>query len=747
MAAPFTDHEHPIPPDGVPYRPAWDGDSASACVAWSAYLPDRMLLRARVNDAPSVVLASGEAVGPPAVIRAGGGGWVAAAPISAHKRWAVRCFAVTEGGEREELAPFADGEQLIESVRLARGDAGLFAAAAAAGGAATLFRRAAEGGDWDKVFAAPVGLHAARPAVHVDGMGAPLLAYDGWDGAGYGVYLQTAAGVVEVSHGLPGWHLAPDVLCAADGAVWLAWVRVTDICSPEGVVDSLNQIVVARVEATADGLDVRRRRTVDELSHGLTDTSPKPEGVWGYLGRRRHPMLVNAGGRPFLVWEQKRNHHGGTRENVGVLWERLLDRDRIGEAAPAHCGALGYEIAGSKESSGREYRFACYRGAHSDEREVLVLRHGRNLSQVLPRYPASMWRGWSAVSTPVEPSAPTRPEVHVDGRCYRLYWFDLHCHSVLSADAEGEVDECYRTARHKAGIDGILVTDNDHYVVPLSHMEWRTNLALADELYEPGSFVPLIGYEWTCRPFVRGQQIVDHRSVFLGRSTQNIVRWSEVGADAQALYSFVAEHDGFVHAHHQSWNLLGHPVEANVEAASSWDAYLHRDPSGYHAALEAGHRIGLIGGSDEHRRNPGLGGALTGVWAEELTRESIMEALAAHRCFATAGRKPTVWMTANGAPMGRRVRADRVDFQIVLETAEPMQSVSLIRDGATISAWDCVDKTRVEVQYADVPGAGPHWYYVTITFPGKDYDRRELPASLQQARGPFAWTSPIWVDA
>jgi hypothetical protein len=747
MAAPFTDYQHPIPPEGVPYQPAWDGSGNDACLAWSAFLPDHMLLRARVGDGSSVVLASGDAVGAPGVVRGGGGGWVVAAPILNDGRWAVRCFAVTEGGEREELPSFAEGEGLVESVRLAPGDPGPFAAAAAADGTATLLRWTAGSASWEPQFAAPTSLHAERPAVHVDGLGAPVLAYDGWDGSGYGVYLQTATAVMEVSHGLPGWHLTPDVLCAADGAIWLAWVRVTDIRSPEGVVDSQNEIVVARVEAGKDGLHLRRRRIVDELSHGLTDTSPRPEGVWGYLGRRRHPMLVHAGGRPFLVWEQKRNHSGGTRDNVGVLWERVLEAEAVGEAAPAHCGALGYEVAGSKESADRDYWVACYRGAHTDEREVLLLRRGRNLSQVLPRYPASMWRGWTPVATPVEPTAPARPEVYVNGRCYRLYWFDLHCHSVLSADAEGEVDECYRTARRKAGIDGILITDNDHYLVPLSQMEWHTNLALAEELYEPGGFLPLIGYEWTSRPFVGKRQVVDHRSVLLGRPAQDIVRWNEAAGNAEALYSFVAQHDGFVHAHHQRWDLLGHPVEANVEAASSWDAYLHRDPSVYHEALDAGHRIGLIGGSDEHRRNPGLGGALTGVWAEELTRESVMEALAAHRCFATAGRKPSVWITANGAPMGGRLAADRIDFQIAVEAAEPMQSAALIRDGERIREWDCAGDTALASEHQDLPGAGTHWYYLAITYPGRDYDRRELPANLQQARGPFAWTSPIWVDA
>ena len=50
-----------------------------------------------------------------------------------------------------------------------------------------------------------------------------------------------------------------------------------------------------------------------------------------------------------------------------------------------------------------------------------------------------------------------------------------------------------------------------------------------------------------------------------------------------------------------------------------------------------------------------MGGALTGVWAEALTREALFEALWARRCFATNGARVMLDVRVNGMPMGSEV--------------------------------------------------------------------------------------------
>ena len=73
-------------------------------------------------------------------------------------------------------------------------------------------------------------------------------------------------------------------------------------------------------------------------------------------------------------------------------------------------------------------------------------------------------------------------------------------------------------------------------------------------------------------------------------------------------------------------------------------------------ALKRGHRMGFIGSTDEHGGAPGdgvtflnpLGAGLACVWAPELSRESIFDALRDRWCYATTGARIVLKFTVNG---------------------------------------------------------------------------------------------------
>ena len=61
-----------------------------------------------------------------------------------------------------------------------------------------------------------------------------------------------------------------------------------------------------------------------------------------------------------------------------------------------------------------------------------------------------------------------------------LFWADTHCHSVLSADAEGELDELAAFGRDIAGLDIMAIVDNDYYPYKaLTGAEWESLQATA----------------------------------------------------------------------------------------------------------------------------------------------------------------------------------------------------------------------------------------------------------------------------
>ena len=66
-------------------------------------------------------------------------------------------------------------------------------------------------------------------------------------------------------------------------------------------------------------------------------------------------------------------------------------------------------------------------------------------------------------------------------------------------------------------------------------------------------------------------------------------------------------------------------------------------------ALEKGYQVGFTAGSDDHKGRPGAAppgsgsfgvyGGLTCIYASELTREGLWEALKARRCYGTTGQR------------------------------------------------------------------------------------------------------------
>ena len=112
--------------------------------------------------------------------------------------------------------------------------------------------------------------------------------------------------------------------------------------------------------------------------------------------------------------------------------------------------------------------------------------------------------------------------------------------------------------------------------------------------------------------------------------------------------------------------------------------------------LARGLRFGFVGSSDTHRGYPGAyGEGVVGIWAPELSRAAIFEAIRRRRTYATTGERIAVEFAINGRPMGSELpfTSDR-QIDIRVEGQDTIQMIELVRSGQVIERHFPADDRR-----------------------------------------------------
>lgn len=533
--------------------------------------------------------------------------------------------------------------------------------------------------------------------------------------------------------------LFPAVLFAPDATPWVVMIRTEDVENQDGVIDQRNAIMAARRESDTWVID-----EVADLAYGLL---PK-NGVWGYPGKRRHPYLVpDSDGGIWVMWERKEPHDGGTtivsgilmgRKFAGGTWEdpvRLVEEAYM-DYVPDESGVIDGEII-----------VAAQRGVPSDEPgrgEVVVLSVEIEDSPVQPE--DTGFEGWETVNlADREFFTPGDRSLELDGEDFHLLFGDPHSHTGLSEDAEGDLVEMISYARDKAQLDYVAITDNDYiYGGRLSDRSWRETMEQGQAWSEDGQFIVIPAYEWTQRRW--GSTKPQHRSILFESYDQPMLRWYDAGFGLDvdpfiALLSWIQGTSGIMNTQHARFELSDSDRECNMEVICGWGDYINRSDC-FHEHLNAGHRVGFVGTSDGHRRTPGLGGGITGLWVREFTLPGIIDAFRENRCYATAGARIGLKFWINDAFMGQSVQpAGEYTARISVQAPKEIETLQIIGDGTTLATLTDLPATFDE----QIPGLREcAWYYAKVTMPG---GFPEYPSNIAPAEGPWAWSSPVFVKS
>lgn len=581
-----------------------------------------------------------------------------------------------------------------------------------------------------------------RPRLAVDKSGKIFLAADVYSQKSFGIYVkilnQAESSWEQVSPApLPNeWHMFPSIISDANGEIWISWLKEKFV-ERELVMGCSHSACGARYrdrkwEQLKDGESFE----LADLNFGLLPV----KRYFGYDGLRRYPRLFAVeNGDVWLFWEQQKDEK--------EIWENLANgylcarQYRHGEwSKPLLLCESGscFSIDEKNIYPASDLTFFVKDEHNSKSGNNFAIRKaGLEKLKKLNTPKAESWKAWK----PAEKIYSISPHIEIespsDGKL-KLFWGDLHCHSVLSPDAEGEPDELFHFARDIAKIDFSCICDNDFYpnkALLDSEVFYESSLAsgMTDE-----KFLALCGYEWTFHRPDKNRSF-NHRIIVFPPGRHKIGRRIDASARNQkAMRKFLEDNGFFAFPHHAYWKLFDSPWEWGVEVSSAWGTYII-DSETVYDALNAGKKFAFMGCSDSHRFMPGLSGALTGVYSEELSWEKISKAIRKRHTFATTGNRTALVFKCHDAIMGDSINIGSSPLlQWEIYPFTELEKLEIIKNGKVVFSSSA---TAGEWEDKEISN-GRNWYVLQAKEKGEHIRH---PHNVAMAWGKYAWSSPIWI--
>lgn len=292
---------------------------------------------------------------------------------------------------------------------------------------------------------------------------------------------------------------------------------------------------------------------------------------------------------------------------------------------------------------------------------------------------------------------------------YRLFWGDMHGQNV-EASGLGSMEDSLWFAQNIGMLDFTGWQGNDFEI---SDQNWENVKKALNIKYIPGKFVTFLGYEWSGVTSAGG----DHNVYFL-KDDEEIHRSSQwVYKDGSTYTGYGREDNGSdCYPISQLWgrfkgrqDVMGIPHVGGRPA--NFDFYNPNfikviEIHSHHGifdwfqdeAIKRKMKVGFIATSDDHTSRLGLSypvgtnsdsfgatfdvvSGLTAVYAKELTREGIWEALQARRCYASTNRRTILDFKVNEHMMGEEIDADGTcRLSLDIKASAPVDRVEMYRD-------------------------------------------------------------------
>ncbi len=322
---------------------------------------------------------------------------------------------------------------------------------------------------------------------------------------------------------------------------------------------------------------------------------------------------------------------------------------------------------------------------------------------------------------PAEPAATSQTRKN-------LYWGDLHNHNS-TGQIRGSLERTFEIAQNH--LDFFAFTPqsqwpdmreipggrNAQFVRGFGAVKanWERIVKLGNEVTKPGEFVAFHGYEVH---YNSG----DFHIVYPGEEGElvhlnDIKQWQDHARKTGSI--LIPHHPAYLpHWRGWDWKRLDPSVSPLVEMMSEHgNAESDRAPIRYirHSLggrytkstvqwlWKTGAQVGIVASTDDHLGHPGAyGQGLAAVYAESLTRESIMEALKARRTYAVNADRIELNVRLNGHWMGETIGpASKRSIQVRVKGEDVIDRVEVLKNNRVIHRDHPVDREPTEASWSE----------------------------------------------
>ncbi|MFH1923474.1 MAG: CehA/McbA family metallohydrolase [Planctomycetota bacterium] len=347
------------------------------------------------------------------------------------------------------------------------------------------------------------------------------------------------------------------------------------------------------------------------------------------------------------------------------------------------------------------------------------------------------------------------PSIDYQGQTLKLFFGDLHEHtdvSICNRNGDQSIDESYQHMRDIARHDFACTTDHGYNINPYL---WGYTAKLVRVNHDPDRFLTFLAEEWTSTFEEYSEKhpygFYGHHNLIL--ADPYFPRWwnaKNYQTPAQVWEDLRKMNANFIHIPHQladtgnvptDWDFADEAAQPVAEIFQIRGSYEYKGTPreagrttpgpGYFIqdAWARGIVIGVIASPDH---GGGYGKAC--VYAPELSREAILDAIRARHCYGTTAAKIFLDVRVDGHLMGEKVAQPAPeDAEVAIRVRCPadIDRIEVCRNNQFIYTNEPQGREAKLTFIDSDPVKGRSYYYVRVI--QKDEE--------------IAWTSPVWFGA